>query len=47
MIKLICPGCSSDEISLNFIKKSKNDKDLFICDCGEEFEFIDAEWEQE
>jgi len=46
MIKLICPECGSEEISLKFDEKSINDKDLFICDCGAKFEFEDAEWEQ-
>lgn len=47
MIKLICPKCGNDEIYLRGDKKSKDNKDLFKCDCGKEFTLNQSEWEQE
>ncbi len=40
MIKLICPDCRSDEIHLKGDEKSTNNKDLFICECGNKVEII-------
>lgn len=41
MIEIICPKCFGNDISAF----QKGEKD-FVCDCGHEFSFEEAEWEE-
>lgn len=43
MIKLLCPECGSDELT-NAIDKDFGYVDVFICKCGKEFKFKEANW---